>query len=83
MTEDVDLALKRPATLILTITEKVLMVMGDVDIGIRTATISTIIYINVVDYWVYLLLLVMFTKVLMVTKEVILVANMEVVDLGL
>ena len=83
MTEDVDLALKRPATLILTITEKVLMVMVDVDIGIRTATISTIIYINVVDYWVYLLLLVMFTKVLMVTKEVILVANMEVVDLGL
>ena len=42
MVEDVYLGLKRPATLLFTIMEKVIVVMGEVDIGLILATISPI-----------------------------------------
>ena len=59
------------------------MVIGDVDIGLKTANITTITQANMVDLCIYLLLLVVFMKLFMATKEVILVLIIEDVDLGL
>ena len=41
--EDMDQGLKRPTTIILKITEKVFMVMGEVDIALRTATLHPLV----------------------------------------
>ena len=73
----------RPATIIFTIVEKVLMVMGEAEIGLITATLPPIIQVAMVDFWVYLLLLVLSKKVFMVTKEVIVAVIMEEADLGI
>ena len=71
MTEEVDLGLKIPLTPTLVILDQVLMVMGEMDIGLRTATLSTINQVVMVDYWVSLLILVLFKKAFMVMREVI------------
>ena len=63
MMEDADLGLKRPATIIFKIAEKVLMLRGDVEIGLRPPPIPTIIHMAMVDCWVYLLIIVLFKKV--------------------
>ena len=81
--EDLYLCLKIPATLIFTIMEKLLMVKGEGDIGPTPATLIPIIRVRNVYCWVYLLLLVLFTKVFMGMKEVIVVVMMEAVDLDL
>ena len=52
--EDVELGLKRSATLPFTITEKVLMFMGEVDIGLRPAILPPIIQVSLVDHWIFL-----------------------------
>ena len=70
MVEDVDFGLKRPSTLTFSIMEQVLMVMGEADICRIPVTLPTIIQVGMVDIWVSLFLLVLFTKVFMVTREV-------------
>ena len=81
--EDMDLYLKIPASLHFKIMDKVLIVIGEVDIGLRPATPPPINQVIMVDYFVYLLLLVMFMKFFMKMKAVILVVMMEDVYLGL
>ena len=81
--EDLHLGLNITANLSFTIAEKVLTVMGEVDIGLRPATPPPITHVGMVDYWVYLLLLVPPTKVFTVMKKVIVVVMMEELDLGL
>ena len=51
--EDVDLGLKRPATFTFTIVEKVLMMMGEVDVGLSTSSIHSITHVGLLDCWVY------------------------------
>ena len=63
--------------------EKVLIVMVEVKIGIRISTIPPITHMTMLDYLVYLLLLVLFTKVFMVMKDVIIVMMTEGMDFGL
>ena len=52
--EDVYLGLKKSANLPFTIVEKLVVVMGEVDIGIRTSNIPTVIRVILVDCLVYL-----------------------------
>ena len=80
MMEEVYLGLKIPSTLLLTILEKFFMVMEEVDIGIRTATLPPITQVDVVYCWVYLLFIDVFSKVFMVMKGVIVVEIVEDVD---
>ena len=54
MMEDVELDIKRPATLTFTITEKVLMVTGEADIGLRPEPLPPIIQVSLVDCLVFL-----------------------------
>ena len=65
---DVDIGLKRPATLPLSIVEKLLMVIGELYLGPRTATLTNINQVTMVDFCVYMLLILVFMKVLMLTK---------------
>ena len=46
MTEDVNLGLKIPDTISFTMVDKVLMLMGELDIGIRPATLPIIYYMT-------------------------------------
>ena len=48
MMEEVDIGLKIPATILLTTAEKLLMVMGEVDIGLIPATPPPIIQLGLV-----------------------------------
>ena len=57
--------------------------MAEVDICIRSATLSPITELGEVDCFSCLLILVMFTKLSMMMKEVIVVVVMKEVDLGL
>ena len=83
MIEYVDLGLKRPDTDNSTIVEKVLIMIREVVIGLRPATLHPITHVTMVDCCVYLLLLVLFTHVFTEMKEVIVVVMTEDVDLGL
>ena len=68
--EEVDLYFKRPENITFLITEKVLMVMGEVDICLIPSTILPITQVGILDFRVALLLLVLFTKVSMVVRDV-------------
>ena len=68
--EEVGIDIKRPATITLAIVEKVLIVMGEVDIGLRTATLPPITQLDVVDCWVSHFLLVLLTKMFTLMIEV-------------
>ena len=68
MMKYVDLGFRRPDTLLFKILEKVLMVMGEVNICLRPATITPITRVTMLGYCVYMFLLVVFTEVFMVTK---------------
>ena len=83
MTEEVDLGLNRLATILFTTTDKMLIVMGEVDIGLRTATLPPINQVILLYYWYFMLLLVLLTKVFMLMKEFIVVVIIEEMDLGL
>ena len=48
------LGLKRPAAIIFTIMDKVLLVVGELDIGLRPYPPPPIIYLSLVDHSVYL-----------------------------
>ena len=80
--EAVDVGLKIPCTITFKIREKFLMVMVELDIGLRPATIPPINQVGVVDCWVYIFLLGRFKKLIMVMKEVIIVVMTEEVYLG-
>ena len=58
MTE-VDLGLKIPATIPLKIWKKLLMVIGEVGISPRQATLPPITHVTILNFCVYLLILVM------------------------
>ena len=73
MMGEVDIGINRPATLLLKFVEKVLTVMREVDIGLIPVTLPPITQVTEVDFCVYLLLLVVFTKVFIMMKEVIVV----------
>ena len=66
MMEVVDFGINRPATLPLSIVYQLLMVVVEVDIGLRLATIIPITIWFVVYCWVFMLLIVLFMKVFMV-----------------
>ena len=59
------------------------MVIGDVDIGLKSATIPTITQVTMVDCCIYMLLLIVFTKFFMSMKELVILVMTEDVDLGL
>ena len=80
---EVDLGLKIPAYLPLSIAEKLLTVIVEVDLGIILDTLPPITQATMVDCCVYLLLLVLFMGVFMTVKEVTVVVMMEDVDFGL
>ena len=56
--KDLDLGLKRTSTIPFTIMEKVLIVMGDVDIGIILASIHPKIHVILVDCQVFLFMVI-------------------------
>ena len=62
---EVYIGLKRPATLPPVIVEQELMLIGDVDIGLRTVTLPPITKVDVVDCWFYQFLLVLFMEMCM------------------
>ena len=68
MMKDLNIGIKITDTIILKINYTVLMVMGEVDIGIRLSTINPIAHTTMVDCCVDLLLLLVFTKLFMDTK---------------
>ena len=68
--EKVDFGIKMPSTLSFSILDQVLMVMVDVDIGLIAAILPPITQLGVVYLWFSLLLLVLFTKVFMMIREV-------------
>ena len=74
--EEVGLVFKREANLPFLIMENLLMVVGEVVIGLRPATLPPITQVGLVDFRVALLLLVLFTKLFMVMREVIKVVTM-------
>ena len=78
-----DLGLKIPAYIPLSIAEKLLTVIVEVDLGIILDTLPPITQATMVDCCVYLLLLVLFMGVFMTVEEVTVVVMMEDVDLGL
>ena len=67
--EDVGLGLKRPATILFKIVEKLFMVIREVDIGLRLATILPITQVTMVHCWVYMSLLVLFTTVFIMVNR--------------
>ena len=83
MIEDVDLGLKRTATISIEILWKVFMVTEDVDIVLRPATLPTISQVIMLDSCVYLLLLIVFVELFMSMKEVKVVVMMQDMELGL
>ena len=66
---EVDIGIKIPATPTIEIVEQELILTGEVDIGIRTATLNTITQVDVLDCWVYLLLIVLLAKKYMKMRE--------------
>ena len=74
---DVDLGLKGPFNPLLTIMENLFMVIGEVDIGLIPANLSPITQAIMVDFCVYLLLLVVFIKVFTTMKEVIVLVMID------
>ena len=64
----VDIGIKIPANFTLAIHEKILLAMGEVDIGPRPATLSPITHMDKVDCCIYLVLMSMWMIVLMKMK---------------
>ena len=58
MVQDAEVGLKILATLSLTMLEKVLMVMGEVNIGLKTALIHPIIKVILVDHKVFIVMVI-------------------------
>ena len=83
MMADVDLGLKRTATISIEILWKVFMVTEDVDIVLRPTTLPTISQVIMLDSCVYLLLLIVFVELFMSMKEVKVVVMMQDMELGL
>ena len=68
--EEVNLYLKIPGNINISIVEEALTVTGEAGIGLRPDTIPPITQLGMLECWVALLILVLFTKVFMVMKEV-------------
>ena len=78
----VDIGIKIPANFTLAIHEKILLAMGEVDIGPRPATIPPITHVNMIDCCIYLVLLAMWMIVSMKIKEVIVGLMVQDLELG-
>ena len=50
--QDLEVGLKRPANINFTMMYKVLMVMGEVDLGLIPSPILTIVQVCLLDHWV-------------------------------
>ena len=71
MIEYLYLGLKRTATILFKIVEKVITFMGEVDIVIRPATLPPMTQVNMLDCCVCIFILFLLKKLSMVMKEVI------------
>ena len=56
MAQDVGVGLKRSSTINFTMLEKMLMVMGEVDIHLRPSLITPIIQVTLVDHWIFIVM---------------------------
>ena len=65
---DIYSGLKIPDTLPFAIVDKVLIVIGELDIGLRPATLPPITQVTMVDCCDYLLILILFMKVFITMK---------------
>ena len=83
MIAEVDIGLKRPATFPLTKLDKLLVVIGEVNMGTRPATLPPINQATMVDCCVYLVLLVILMIVFIKTKYVIVGVILQDVEVGL
>ena len=83
MIKDVDLSLKRPATLPFEKLEKLLVVIGELHICPRPATLPFINQVTMVGCCVFLVLFVMFMTVFMKINGVILRVMLEDVEVYL
>ena len=83
MMADMDLGLKRPSNFPIATLDKLLVVIGEVDIGPRPATIPPITQVTIVDCWIYLLLIVMLIILFMKMKEIIVDVMVKDVGLGI
>ena len=80
---DVNLGLKIRATFALEIREKMLVVMIEVDIGPRPATLPPITQVTMSYCCVYLVLLAMWMIIFMKTREVLVGVTVQDVAVGL
>ena len=71
MVTDMDIGLNIPGTFLLVILEKLLVVIGEVDIYPRPATIPPVTHVTMLDCFVYLVLLFMLMILFLETNEVI------------
>ena len=83
MMEDMEKYLKKPATFTLAKLEKMLVVIGEVDIGPIPSTITPITQVAMVYFCVYLVLLVMLMIVFTKIKDVIVGVMVQYVEVGL
>ena len=72
MVKDADFGIKRTATLPLAIMDKLLVVFGEDDTVPIPANLTPITQVNMVDYFTYLFLLVVFMKFFKTKKQLIL-----------
>ena len=66
---EVDIGIKRTATLTFEIVEKYLMLMGEEDMGLIPATIPPTYQVAMLDCWVYQFLIVLLTIIFMDIRE--------------
>ena len=71
------------ATFPLSIWDKLLLVMGEVDIGPRPDTVHPITHVTMVDCCVYLVLLAMWMIIFMKTRKVLVGVTVQDVAVGL
>ena len=83
MMAGVDLGQKRPAAFTLAIWDKLLVVLGEVDIGPRPDPIPPITPVAMVDFCVYLVLLAILMTLFMKMREVIVGVMVQDVEVGL
>ena len=79
---DVNLGLKIRATFALEIREKMLVVMIEVDIGPRPATLPPITQVNMLNYCIYLFILAIWIILFTNMKNVILGVMVQDVEVG-
>ena len=83
MMVDVDIGLKMPSIFPLTVWDKLLVVIGEMDIGPTPPTLPPITQVIIVDCYIYLVLIAMMMILLVKMKEVIVGVVVQDVEVGL